>query len=114
METLVTKSRLNLPKHRRRLAYVHGARSAFDMSGLGTFNDTAFRPRSLGRTDPTAMVARDMATVMDGFRRSSLCALRALRAGTRVEDLEPGCTRSGAYHESRGVPPDTAGVPAAR
>ena len=95
METLVAKSGQRVPGRRRRLALVHGARSAFDMSGLITLHDDVLRPHSPRSADPAATVANDMRRVMAQFGRSAACARRALDAGVEVEDLEPGCTADG-------------------
>jgi hypothetical protein len=105
METLVAKPSHSLPKRRRRLALAHGARSAFDMTGLSTLHDEVFRPRSLKSVDPAEMIAIDMTRVMDRFGRSAACARRALEAGIEIQDLEPGCTANGASAESPEVAP---------
>lgn len=104
METLVAKPPPSLPKLRRRLAFAHGARSAFDMTGLSAFRDEVFRPHSLNRADPTEMIASDLRRVMDRFGRSAACARRALEAGIQIEDLEPGCTTERGSDESPEAP----------
>jgi hypothetical protein len=100
VETLVAKSRRRPPKQRWRLAFALGARSAFDMFGLGTFHNAVLRPGSVRRADPPEMIARDMARVVDRFGRSAACARRALEAGIKIEDLEAGCTANGDSPES--------------
>lgn len=95
METLGAKPTRSPTNQRERLAFAHGARSAFDMSGFSTFHDRVFRPRSLERSGPGEMIARDFARVMHRFGRSAACARRALEAGVKIEDLEPGCTTNG-------------------
>lgn len=104
MEALVTKlPRSDLRRHRYH-AFAHGARSAFDLTGLRALRDEAFRPRSLKPVDPAAMIARDMTRVMYGFGRSAACARRAVEAGLKVENLKPGCTANEDFAEEGEVP----------
>ena len=94
MEILVAKPRRRLGSPERHQAFASGARSAFDLSGLGAINDKVLRPRSSTLSGPAEMIARDMARVMVRFGRSAIRARRALEAGMRVEDLKPGRTSS--------------------
>jgi hypothetical protein len=108
METLVAKPEQSIPQQRRRLAFAHGASSAFDISGLATFHDEVFRPRRLMWVDPAGMISRDMARIMDAFGRSAARARSALRAGVAIEHLDPGCMSSGAAPgSSKASPRDT-------
>lgn len=104
METLVTGPGRSQPKQRRQRAFAHGARSAFDISGLASFHDEVFRPRALKPAGPAESIARDLAGVMDRFGRSAALGRRAHEAGLKIEDLEPGRTTSGDALESREVP----------
>jgi len=100
METLVANPGRSLAKRRQRVALAHGARSAFDVSGLSTFRDDVFRPHRLKRGDPAAMIATDMARTMDSFGRSATHARRALQAGIRIDEVDPVFTRSDDSQES--------------
>lgn len=105
METLVVKptARSVRPDNRRRV-FAHGASSAFDISGLKTFQDTAFRLRRLKRLDPAGTISTDMLRVMDRFGRSAACAREAVDAGIALDDLEVGCTDRNDVPDSNGFP----------
>lgn len=103
METLVARPAHSLPRWRQRLAFAHGARSAFDMSGLSIYYDKVFRPHSGTPMDPAERIAGDMSRVMECFGRSAGCARRALEAGIEIEDLEPGCASNGDSSEAAAV-----------
>jgi len=82
----------NLSKPRRYLAFVRGARSAFDLSGFGMLREDLFRSPAWRSADPAGAIAQDMGRVMESLGRSTRCAQRALDAGIEIEQLKPGCT----------------------
>jgi hypothetical protein len=74
-------------------AVARGARSAFDVSGLGLLRDGLFPAPAWTTLDPWRAVARDMARVIDRFGRGAACARRALLAGDDIDRLPAGCVQ---------------------
>ena len=94
IRAMATSNGGTLSKPRRRLVFALGARSAFDISGLGMLRAGLFDAGDDSWADPSDAVARDMARVMHTFRRSVQCGARALADGTSIDELEPGCSET--------------------
>lgn len=89
MAVLASRNGKRKAKQQRRYALALGARSAFDLSGLGLFEDDLFDSHRRV-AEPSRAVAADMARVMRTFGLSVHRGERAVAAGHGVDEfLEP-------------------------
>lgn len=98
--TLISGNGRKRPQQQRRRAFALGARSAFDLSGMGTLRWDLFGAPPEESNGPSEMVIGDLARVLRTFGLSLQRGQRAVAAGRSVDDLEPGCTtRNGDFGE---------------